>query len=574
MEYPLKDSTKQTPALLGDEAAALGALHAGLSAAYGYPGTPSTEILEYLIARYEAGGPLAAWCANEKTALEAALGVSFAGRRAMVTMKHVGLNVASDPFINGALLGIKGGLVIAVADDPGMHSSQNEQDSRFYAAFAGVPCLEPRNQQEAYTMTREAFDVSEAFHVPVLLRLTTRLSHARSGLIPAGTRGENPLSKAEDKTRWILLPAYARRNYISLIEKQTGISEWSVSHPANRLELEGRDSSLGIITAGLGGNYYEENLEDLIKSRGGRNPARLHIGAYPIPAESVRKLCENAERVIVIEEGQPFVEERLRGLLPQDIIIAGKLDGTVNRTGELDPDTVRRSLALPPRPSVLSNNKGLTINGQDLNGKDLEIPLLPGRPPQLCQGCPHGDSYETIKRVVAALASEAGPESVSVTADIGCYSLGATPPYEVPETIVCMGASVGMARGAANAGIKYAAAVIGDSTFLHSGITGLIDAATADTPMTVIILDNSIVAMTGCQETILPSSRLRALILGLGIKDEHVLELEAKKQLVEENTLRLREELEYRGLSVVIFKRECLEALRKRRKRESAGKEE
>ncbi|MDR2029166.1 MAG: indolepyruvate ferredoxin oxidoreductase [Treponema sp.] len=564
----MKDSIKQTPALLGDEAAALGALHAGISAAYGYPGTPSTEILEYLIARHEAGGPPAAWCANEKTALEAALGVSFAGRRALVTMKHVGLNVASDPFINGSLLGIKGGLVVAVADDPGMHSSQNEQDSRFYAAFAGIPCLEPRNQQEAYTMAREAFDVSEAFHLPVLLRLTTRLSHARSGLVPAAVRGENPLSKAEDKTQWMLLPAHARRNYISLIEKQGGLLDWSVSHPANRLELEGRDPSLGIITAGLGGNYYEENLEDLIKSRGGRIPARLHIGAYPIPAELVRKLCKNAERVIVIEEGQPFVEERLRGLLPQDPAIAGKLDGTVNRTGELDPDTVRRSLGLPPRPSVLVNNRGISINGQDLNGKDLEIPLLPGRPPQLCQGCPHGDSYETIKRAAAALAAGAGPDAVSITADIGCYSLGAMPPYEVPETIVCMGASVGMAKGAADAGVKYAVAVIGDSTFLHSGITGLIDAAAADTPMTVIILDNSIVAMTGCQETILPSSQLKPLILGLGIKPGHLLELEAKKQFLEENTRRLREEMEYPGLSVVIFKRECLEALRKWRKRE------
>jgi indolepyruvate ferredoxin oxidoreductase alpha subunit len=469
--------------------------------------------------------------------------------------------------MNGSLLDIKGGLVIAVADDPGMHSSQNEQDSRFYAAFAGIPCLEPRSQQEAYTMTREAFDLSEAFRLPVLLRLTTRLSHARSGLIPGEIRGENPLSKVEDKSRWMLLPVYARRNYISLIEKQTGLLEWSLSHPANLLELEGRDRSLGIITAGLGGNYYEENLEDLIKSRGGNIPARLHIGAYPIPEEAIRRLCEKAERVIVIEEGQPLVEERLRGIIPQDLVIAGKLDGTVNRTGELDPDTVRRSLGLPPRPSVLAPQRGITINGQDLNGEDPEIPLLPGRPPQLCQGCPHGDSYETIKRVAAALASREGPDSVSVTADIGCYSLGAMPPYEVPETIVCMGASVGMAKGAADAGIKYAIAVIGDSTFLHSGITGLIDGAAADTPMTVIILDNSIVAMTGCQETILPSSRLRPLILGLGIKAEHVVELEAKKPLLEENVLRLKEEVEYRGLSVVIFKRECLEALRKRRKK-------
>ncbi|MDR1948849.1 MAG: indolepyruvate ferredoxin oxidoreductase subunit alpha [Spirochaetaceae bacterium] len=544
--------------LLGDEAVALGCLHGGVSASYGYPGTPSTEILEFLLAEYERGGPVARWCSNEKTALEAGLGVSFAGRRALVTMKHVGLNVASDPFINAALLGIKGGLVIAVADDPGMHSSQNEQDSRFYAAFALTPCMEPRNQQEAYDMTREAFEVSERFRIPVLLRITTRLAHARAAVTLAGTRDQNPLAKAEDKTRWMLLPVYARRNYLSLIEKQPDILDWSVMSPANRLELENRDRSLAVITAGLGGNYYEENLDDFIAARGGKVPARLHIGVYPIPVESVRRVCGEAERVIVIEEGQPFIEERLRGILPQDLTINGKLDGTVNRSGELDPDTVRRGLGLEARPSILSS--GVTITGGAIQYRAVDIPLLPGRPPQLCQGCPHGDSYETIKQALTGLSP------LSVTADIGCYSLGAMPPYAVPETIVCMGASVGMAKGAADAGIPYALGVIGDSTFLHSGITALIDAVAANTPMTLVVLDNSTVAMTGCQEPILPSSRLRELILGIGVHAEHLVELEAKKQLLEENAARLRREIEYPGLSVVIFKRECLEAFRKRRK--------
>ena len=196
---------------------ALGALHGGVSASYGYPGTPSTEIMEYLLEAYAQGGPIARWCTNEKTALEAALGVSFAGRRALVTMKHVGLNVASDPFINGSLLRIRGGLVLAVADDPGMHSSQNEQDSRFYADFALVPCLEPRNQQEAYEMAREAFDLSEQFQVPVLLRMTTRLSHARAEVSEGPARKQNPLSKVKDKTQWMLLPGFARKNYAALI---------------------------------------------------------------------------------------------------------------------------------------------------------------------------------------------------------------------------------------------------------------------------------------------------------------------------------------------------------------------
>jgi indolepyruvate ferredoxin oxidoreductase alpha subunit len=407
-------------------------------------------------------------------------------------------------------------------------------------------------------MTGEAFDVSERFHVPVLLRLVTRLSHARAGVAVSEGRAQNPLSKAEDRTRWMLLPAYARRNYLSLIEKQRDIREWAAAHPANALEMEGRDTSAVVITAGIGGNYYEENRDDFVASLGGKEPARLHISAYPLNEDAIRRLCKDAGKALVIEEGQPFIEERLRGVLGGGVRISGKLDGTLNRTGELDPDVARRGLGLPPQPSVLS--------GGD---EAVDIPPLPSRPPQLCQGCPHGDSYETIKRVIAALDPAEGRPSVAVTSDIGCYSLGAMPPYAVPESIVCMGASAGMARGAADAGIKYAIGVIGDSTFLHSGIAALIDAVASGTPMTLIILDNSTVAMTGCQETILPSPRLRKLILGIGLKSEHLLELEAKKQLVESNAELLKKEVEYRGVSVVIFRRECLEAARKRKKARS-----
>jgi indolepyruvate ferredoxin oxidoreductase alpha subunit len=551
-------------ALLGDEAVALGAIHAGISAAYGYPGTPSTEILEYLIAEYENGGAVARWCTNEKTALEAALGVSFAGRRSIVTMKHVGLNVAADPFINAALLGIKGGLVVAVADDPGMHSSQNEQDSRFYTAFAMVPCLEPRSQQEAYAMTREAFDVSERFQVPVLLRLSTRLSHARAAIVTQDPLEQKPVSKTQEKARWMLLPAFARKNYAALIEKQKNILAWSVAHPANKLELpsknDGKKYDLAIISAGLGGNYYEENLADLSAARGGIIPARLHIGAYPLPVESIRALCTASEKILVIEEGQPFIEGKLQGLLKQPVAVYGKLNNAAGspgdalilpRTGELDPDNVRKALGLPPRPTV-------AVNGL--------IPIaIPARPPQLCKGCPHTDSYEAIKQVVTAIDGRPGHPDVGINSDIGCYSLGALPPYSAIESLVCMGASVGMAKGAADAGLKYSIAVIGDSTFVHSGITGLIDAAASDTPMTIIILDNSIVAMTGCQPTMIPSENLKKLILGCGVKPERLIELEAKKQCMEENVTRLKAEIEFRGLSVVIFKRECLEALRKKK---------
>ncbi|HOJ99674.1 MAG TPA: thiamine pyrophosphate-dependent enzyme [Termitinemataceae bacterium] len=532
--------------LLGDEAVALGAIHAGLTAAYGYPGTPSTEIMEFLQERYAAGlGPLAQWCTNEKTALEAALGVSFAGRRSLVTMKHVGLNVASDPFVNGALVGIKGGLVIAVADDPGMHSSQNEQDSRFYASFALVPCMEPRNQQEAYEMTREAFEVSERFHVPVLLRLVTRLSHSRAPVSPRQEQAENPLEKTNDRSEWLLLPAFARRRYQSLLDRQGALIQWSESHLVNRLITEGRDVRRVVITTGLGGNYFEENLEDYRTVS--QLPVHLHIGVYPLPVDLIRRACEKAADVLVIEEGQPFLERYLRGLLPLPLRIRGKLDNTLPPTGELDPDVVRAALGLAPRPVL-----------------QVSIPPVPGRPPQLCTGCPHGDSYATLQKAVEGL------ESVAITADIGCYALGATPPYNVPETVVCMGASVNMAKGASDAGIKHCIGVIGDSTFLHSGITPLIDVVAHQTPMTLVILDNSIVAMTGCQDTMLPSEQLVSLIRGIGIDPEHLIVLETKRALIEENARRLRKEIEYPGPSVVIFKRECLEALKKRKKQEEA----
>ena len=532
--------------VLGDEALALGALDAGLFACYGYPGTPSTEIMEFLLGRFERGGkPVARWCVNEKTALEGALGASFAGRRALVTMKHVGLNVAADPFINGALLGIKGGLVIAVADDPGMHSSQNEQDSRFYADFALTPCLEPRGQQEAYDMAREAFELSERYHIPVLLRLVTRLSHARSAIETSPPLPPAPPERVCDSSEWMLLPALARRNYASLIEKNSSLLEWSEAHGANKLELSGRDASFAVITAGLGGNYYDENLAELEEKtkseRGAPPPARLHIAAYPLPVDSIRKLRENAKRILVIEEGQPFIEAKLRGLLPSAVEIDGKLNGKLPRTGELDPDNVRPALGLPPARGVPP--------------VDLK---LPSRPPQLCRGCPHADSYAAINAAMAGY----GAEERAVLSDIGCYSLGASPPHSAIESIVCMGASISMARGAAEAGIRAAVAVIGDSTFLHSGLTAMVDAVSFNAPVTVVILDNSTVAMTGCQVTALPSARLRPLLLGLGVEDAHIVELEPLPKNLEANAARLAAEIEYRGLSVVVFRRECLESIR------------
>jgi indolepyruvate ferredoxin oxidoreductase alpha subunit len=550
-------------ALLGDEAVALGAIHAGISAAYGYPGTPSTEILQYLINNYKNNSidkttentPVAHWCSNEKTALEAALGVSFAGRRSLVTMKHVGLNVAADAFINSALLKIKGGLVIAVADDPGMHSSQNEQDTRFYADFAMTACLEPRSQQEAYDMIREAFVISENYNIPVIFRLVTRLAHARAAVIPREARPQNQVSKigVYEKNNWMLLPAYARKNYSALLEKQKPLQEWSSSHPVNKITGSLKNNDLVIITSGVGGNYYEENKADFItmrKKKGKKAPLHLHIGVCPLPEKKIRKMLaginEKPVEILVIEEGQPFIAGKLFGIT--DIT---KNIKRVIQYGELDPDNVRKILGLPPR-------KSLDVISDTVN--------LPPRPPVLCQGCPHADSFEVINKAVKELDSRPGHPDIGINSDIGCYSLGANPPWSSIETIVCMGACVGMAKGASDAGLKYSLAVIGDSTFIHSGITALIDAAASDTPMTLIILDNSSVAMTGCQPTMIHSDKIRDLVIGCGVNPERILQLEAKKMFLEENAVRLKTEIEHRGLSVVIFRRVCIEAFRKNKK--------
>lgn len=555
--------------LLGDEALSLGAIHAGLSAGFGYPGTPSTEILEYLISKYEKGsGPIAQWCANEKTAYESALGVSFAGKRTLVTMKHVGLNVAADPFMNSSLVGIKGGLVLIVADDPSMHSSQGEQDSRFFSDFAMIPCFEPTTQQEAYEMMFDAFDISEKNHVPVMIRMVTRLAHSRAVVHPYDQSKfikEKPLSKA-DRMEWMLLPALARKNYEKMLTKQTLLTHWSNTVRWNPLSINEKRDDLAVITSGLGRNYYLENLSDYEKLcekqfPGKGVPSTLHIGTMPYPIDAIQKIAKQAKTILIIEEGMPFLEKMLKGILPQENIIIGKLSGHLPRTGELNPDFVRKALSLEDNPSVLSTSFQSDI-----------IANLPSRPPQLCKGCPHADSYASLNKAVTILKEKAGADNVAVMADIGCYALGAVPPYNAVETIVCMGASIGMARGAAQAGVEYAFGIIGDSTFIHSGITNLIDAISTKTPMTAVILDNSIVAMTGCQQTILPSSQLENLILGLGVEKEHLRVLTTNPMKIEENTQAILEEAEYRGVSVIVLVRECLEAFRIRNKAKKAAK--
>ena len=457
--------------LLGDEALALGALHAGLSGVYAYPGTPSTEITEYIQQH-----PLAAqrnvhrtWSSNEKTAMEEALGMSFAGKRALVCMKHVGLNVAADAFVNSAMTGANGGLVVVAADDPSMHSSQNEQDSRFYGKFALVPTFEPADQQEAYDMAKAAFDLSERFRIPVLMRLTTRMAHSRAVVETGEARAENPLSHPEQPRQWVLMPGNSRVRYQTLLEDYARLEEESAASPFNAY-TEGPDKRLGIVACGIAHNYLMENYPD-----GCPHPV-LKIAQYPLPRTLVRRIAAECGTLLILEEGQPVVEEIVRGVLPNPVAIRGRLTGELPRTGELTPDSVRAALGMAPRRTHAASG--------------IVVP----RPPALCQGCGHRDMYTALTEVIR----EEYPAG-KVFSDIGCYTLGMLPPLRMADFLVCMGSSVSAGSGFARASGKPVVAFIGDSTFFHSGMTGLANAVFNKHDILVVILDNGTTAMTGHQ---------------------------------------------------------------------------
>ncbi len=513
---------------LGDEAVAHGAMDAGISGVYGYPGTPSTEILECVQRHPRAveRNIHRQWSANEKTAYEEALGMSYAGCRALVTMKHVGLNVAADAFINSAVTGVNGGLVVAVADDPSMHSSQNEQDSRFYARFAMVPLLEPSNQQEAYDMTRRAFDCSEEFGLPVVVRLVTRLAHSRSGVHAVPPREENPLRLPEDRRQFVLLPANARRNYEQLLAKQPRVQALSETSPYNAFE-DGSDGTMGVVVCGLAYNYLRECFPH------GCPYPTVAIRQYPAPAELLRRLAGRVRRWLVIEEGAPFLEEQLRGMLPSGVEITGRMDGRLPRTGELSPDTVAAAF-------------GLTLGSGAAVAQ-----VVAARPPVLCAGCPHADSYRFITEVM-----KDHPHG-RVFSDIGCYTLGALPPFDAIDSCVDMGAAITMAKGAADAGVRPALAVIGDSTFTHSGMTGLLDAVYEGTPITVVILDNGTTGMTGGQVS-MGSGRFKEILRGLGVAEEHIRVVKPVRHEHERNVAILREEIAHKGVSVLVALRPCI----------------
>lgn len=522
--------------LLGDEAIALGALHAGLSGVYAYPGTPSTEITEFIqnhpLTRER--GIHSRWCTNEKTAMEAALGMSYAGKRALVCMKHVGMNVCADAFVNAAITGVNGGLVVLAADDPSMHSSQNEQDSRFYAKFAMIPIFEPSNQQECYDIVEEAFRTSEALRLPVLLRIVTRLAHSRASVTVRDTAvGQNALRPDEGK-HWVLLPAIARRNYVGLLDKQPDMEARAEASAYNRMETAG-GKGVGVIASGIAYNYVREAQPQGVS-------AILKVSQYPLPQQQIERLAAMSDRILVVEDGQPFIEEAIRGMLGKDYKVCGRLTGDLPRTGELTPDNVGKAL-----------------------GKEPHTPFAPidnvvGRPPALCQGCGHRDVYAALNEVAAEY------EGARIFGDIGCYTLGALPPFQSIASCVDMGASITMAKGAADAGLFPAIAVIGDSTFTHSGMTGLLDAVNDGSNITVVISDNLTTAMTGGQDSA-GTNKFEAICLGLGVEPEHMRVVVPLAKNMPEITRILREEIEYNGVSVIIPRRECIQTLtRKARK--------
>ena len=445
--------------LIGNAAVAQGAWEAGVHLVSSYPGTPSTEITESMVQYPEV---YVEWAPNEKVAAEVAIGAAIGGGRAMTCCKHVGLNVMADPVFTASYIGVNGGLVIAVADDPGMHSSQNEQDSRHYAKAAKLTMLEPSDSAECKEFTKQAFEISEQFDTPVLLRLSTRVSHSQS-LVEVEDRQSVALKPYEKNiAKNVMMPANAIRRHVTVEERQQKLVEFAETTPLNTVEDNG--SNIGIITAGIAYMYAKEAL--------GNRVNYLKLGmVYPLPQQKIRDFVKGLDKVYVVEELDPFIEEHCKVM---GIDVIGKEVFTL--LGEYTPDMIKKAV----------------FNEDAAPFHPVEEPI-PVRPPVMCAGCPHRGTFYVLKKL-----------GLTVSGDIGCYTLGAVAPLQSVDTTICMGASVsaalGMAKVRGQEFNKKLVSVIGDSTFIHSGITGLIDIVYNKGANTVIILDNSITGMTGHQD--------------------------------------------------------------------------
>lgn len=522
--------------LTGNEAIARGAYEAGVTLASAYPGTPSTEVLE-TIAGFKDNEIWCEWAPNEKVALEVAAGASLTGVRAMVAMKHVGLNVAADPLMTLSYVGVEGGLVVVVADDPGMHSSQNEQDTRNYARFAKVPLLEPSDSQEAKDFAIFAFELSERFRTPVILRSTTRISHCKS---PVKILKRKTLSRkahfVKNPERYVPVPRYGRVMRQKVEERTAKLREYASKCPYNLVIKRGDD--LGIVTSGVSFQYAMEEFPDA---------SILKLGlSYPFPDSLIREFASHYRKLIVIEELDDFLEEHIRSLG-----IDAKGREYFPGIGELSPDKVAQGYR---------RIKGETV--QEENQDEKESFSLPARPPVFCPGCPHRGLFYALSRI-----------DCIVTGDIGCYSLGVFPPYDRMDTILCMGGGITLAQGMDRAGFrdKPLIGVVGDSTFFHSGITGLLEISYNKGISTIIIVDNRVTAMTGHQDhpgtgktlmgddtyTALPEDFARAC----GIKNVKVIDPLDLKRTLEV----IREEIKKDSPSVIISRRPCALIEKKRK---------
>jgi indolepyruvate ferredoxin oxidoreductase alpha subunit len=518
--------------LSGNEAVARGAWEAGVAVASAYPGTPSTEILENL-ARYP--NVYAEWAPNEKVAVDVAIGAAYVGRRALAAMKHVGLNVAADAFMYASMTGAEAGLVIVTADDPQMHSSQNEQDNRTFAKFARVPCLEPSDSQEAKDMTIAAFGLSERFDTPVLLRLTTRICHSQSAVeLGERTDGQEASALSEAKkfprnpAKYVMVPGNAFRRHPVIEQRMGDIAQAAETFPYNRIEWG--DRSLGIITAGVAYQYAREVFP---------KASILRLGmTWPMPEQMVRDFAAGVVRLIIVEELDPFIEEAVRLM---GIPAEGK--SIFPMVGELDPRVVRENAI---RAGLLGAEAHVPL-------PDVDVGPLPARPPVLCPGCPHRGAFYVLNKL-----------KVPVNGDIGCYTLGLVPPLSAIHSCGCMGASIGVAHGAAKAGSpERHVAVLGDSTFFHTGLPALVNVVYNQSPVVTIIMDNRVTGMTGHQDN--PATgrtlqgqqtteiHLEPLVRALGIK--HVKTVEAFR--VEEIEATLKEYLQLDEPSVLITREPC-----------------
>lgn len=512
--------------MMGNEALARGIWEAGARVASAYPGTPSTEILQNL-GTYPREDVHAQWATNEKVALDVAIGAALAGVRAATAMKHVGLNVASDSLMSQSYMGVNAGLVLVVCDDPGIHSSQNEQDTRLFARMAQVPLLEPSDAQEALDFTRLAFEISEEFDTPVIVRSTTRLSHTRSR-VRVGERVKPPTrSFARDAVKNVALPSHARIRHPLVIQREARLREYASAPELARLEKGGKE--LGIVTQGSAYAYVKEVLPEA-------SILKLAM-PLPLPERALREFCDSVGRVIVVEELEPVIEEAMRAL---GLSVEGKVH--FPRTGEFSPELVHAGL----------HSAGVLEHGPE----SVTLPIEPlQRPPVLCAGCPHMSSYMAMRTIDAR-----------VMGDIGCYTLAALEPLDAIDSCVAMGCSIGLAAGVAKAGTETRpiVATLGDSTFLHSGIPPLIDAVYNQADIAVLILDNHTVAMTGGQDHAATGRTLRG-------EETHRVDLEQMVRATGVEWIRTvdsydvaalyqacRDASEHKGVSVVISNRPCV----------------